>query len=284
MLPITVVTDSDASIPADLAERHGIRQIPITVQFGRQSFESGVDIDDHELFARIDRDGRLPTTAAPTAGKYVDAFKAALASGSQAVLCFCVSSKVSASYQAAVTARNMLPEQDITVIDTNSLSMGQGFMAIAAQEAIEAGATKGEALQQALDTGRRTHLFAALSTLKYLVMGGRASHITAGVATVFDIKPILTIREGKLELLERVRTQKKAWARLVELVVQAGAGKSVERMAVLHVNAQAEASRLQQQITAAITCPGDIIVAELTPGLSVHAGAGVVGAVLVNAA
>ncbi len=284
MLPITVVTDSDASIPADLAERHGIRQIPITVQFGRQSFESGVDIDDHELFARIDRDGRLPTTAAPTAGKYVDAFKAALASGSQAVLCFCVSSKVSASYQAAVTARNMLTEQDITVIDTNSLSMGQGFMAIAAQEAIEAGATKGEALQQALDTGRRTHLFAALSTLKYLVMGGRASHITAGVATVFDIKPILTIREGKLELLERVRTQKKAWARLVELVVQAGAGKSVERMAVLHVNAQAEASRLQQQIASALVCPSDIIVAELTPGLSVHAGAGVVGAVLVNAA
>ncbi|MCL4507072.1 MAG: DegV family protein [Chloroflexi bacterium] len=284
MLPIAVITDSDASIPADIAAQYDIRQVPISVQFGAQTFESGVNISDQELFERVDRDGRLPTTAAPTAGKYVEAFEAAFGSGAQAVLCFCVSSKVSASYQAAITARDLMPNRDINVIDSNTLSMGQGFMAIAAQEAIAAGKTKEAAMAIAQDAGRRTHLFAALSTLKYLVMGGRAGAISAGMATLFNVKPILTIKDGKLELLERVRTQSRAWSHLIELVAQASTGKPIERMALLHVNALADLQRFRQQISAGVSCPDDTFIAELTPGLSVHAGSGVIGVVFVASA
>src|SRR5512139_1075909 len=102
-MPVTaIVTDSDASLPADLVQRYGILEVPIVVQFGEERLESGVDIDDAGLFARIDREGRLPTTAAPAPGRFAAAFQQALDRGAESIVCFCVSSLVSATYGAAV--------------------------------------------------------------------------------------------------------------------------------------------------------------------------------------
>jgi len=281
MPKIAIVTDTDSSLPADVAARHSIRQAPIAIHFGEQSFETGIDIDDAKAFARIDRDGRLPTTAAPTPGRFAEAYQAAFDAGADVVICFTVSSEVSTAYKAALTARELTPGRDIRVVDSRSLSLGQGFMAIAAAEAAQSGVGPDEAISHAEDTRARSHLFAALSTLKYLAMSGRVGHIAAGMAGLLDVKPILTIRNGKLDLLERVRTQSRAWARVIELAGEASAGKGIERMAILHVNAPAAAQQFERQARAALPCPPDILTAELTPGLSVHAGAGLVGVALV---
>ena len=226
MKKIAIVTDTDAGLPAELAEKYGIRQVPITVHFDDEVFETGVDIDDLQLFERIDREGKLPTTAAPSPGKFALAFKAALEEDqADAVICLTVSSEISGTYDAArIAAIELMPDQDITVVDTKSLSMAQGFIVLAAAEAIADGATIEEAVQAALSTGERIHLFGALSTLKYIAMSGRVSTLKAEMANLLSIKPILTIQDGRLDLLEQVRTRKKAWARVLALLKEKAGG------------------------------------------------------------
>jgi DegV family protein with EDD domain len=281
MNPIAILTDTDASLPAAVAARHDIRQVPIVVQFGKESLMSGTEIDDAQLFARVDREGMLPTTSAPSPGQFLTAYQQAFDDGAESIVCFCVSSEVSATYGAACTAAATVSDREITVIDTRSLSMGQGYMALLAAEARDAGAGKDEIVARALAIRDRTYLYAALATLKYLAMSGRVGGLAAGVANLLNIKPILTIQDGKLDLLEKVRSQRRAWARAIELAGQSLNGRPIERLAILHVAVPNDAQRFQQQVVQALPYDGEVIFAELGPGLSVHAGSGVVGLVAV---
>ena len=279
---IAIVTDTDSSLPASVAAQYGIWQVPINVHFGQEALQTGRDIDDMGLFERVDREKQLPTTSAPTPGQFIEAYRAVLEGGAEQIVCFCVSSEISATYQAAMLAADQVSGADITVVDSRTLSMAQGFMVLAAAEAAQAGASKEEVLSRAAVVGERTHLYAALSTLKYLAMSGRVGHLAAGMASLLNIKPILTVREGKLDMLERVRTRRKAWVRVIDLVGETLGEGSMERMSILHVCAQEQARQFEAQLRGGVPCPEEAILAELTPGLSVHAGAGLVGVVLVT--
>lgn len=282
MNKIAIITDSDLSLPAELAEQHAIRQVPITIHFEGENYTTGVDIDDALLFEKVDKLNKLPTTSAPSPGAFASAFESALTAGAESIVCICVSSKVSATYNAALTACEQFPGRDIAVIDSLTLSMGQGFMVLAAAEAAQDGASKEEVIAQALDTGQRLHVYAVLSTLKYLALSGRVGKFAAGMADTLSIKPLLTIQDGKLDVLERIRTRKKAIERLLELAGQSADGKGIERLAIIHVNHPEGARELREQLCATLPCPQQIITANFTPGLSVHAGSGVVGVVLLN--
>ncbi len=280
---IAVITDTDAALPPALAAQHHIVQVPILIQFGSETFRTGMDIDDKATFERIDREGKLPTTAAPTPGQFMEAFNAAFAAGAEAVLCLNISCEMSATYNSARQAADMLPDKRIEVIDSRSLAMGQGFMAIAAAEAIERGATLDEAVAAAVDVRERSHLFGSLPTLKYIAMSGRVSQLAAGMAGLLDIKPVLTLRNGKLELLEKIRTQSKSWNRAVELSVEKAGGCKIERMAVMYVNTPDTARQFEGLLRKALPCPAEITFSELTPGLSIHVGTGMVAVVFVTA-
>ncbi len=282
MTEIAIITDTDSSLPLDLAERYNVRQVPMTVNFGEESFEAVYALSDAQTFQRIDKEGKLPTTAAPSPGKYIAAYKNAFESGAAKIVCICVSSEVSATYAAALSAREAFPGSELNVIDSRSLSMGLGYLALAAAEAANQGASMEDVLADIENTRRHTHLFAALSTLKYLAMGGRVSNLTANFAGLLNVKPILTIRDGKLEMLERVRTQKKAWERVIELSAKQVGKQQIDKMCILHVNAPTMAREFMDELKSRLECPAEIRLVEVTPGLSVQSGAGMVGTVFVT--
>lgn len=283
MSHVAIITDTDSSLPLELAKKFGIIQVPIIIQFGDESFRDIYDINNEDLFSRIDREKKLPTTAAPSPGQFVEAFNAAFDSGADSVLCFNISSEMSATYASARQAAEILPDRRIEVVDTRSLAMGQGYMVLAAAEAVALGASIEEAIAAAEDVRSRTYLFGALATLKYIAMSGRVSHLAAGMAGVLDIKPVLTLQNGKLELLEKIRTQGKSWNRAVELSVEKVAGRKIEKMAIQNVKAPESGHRFESLLHAALPCPDEIIFTEITPGLSVHTGAGLVAVVFVTA-
>ena len=279
MSKIAIVTDTDASLPLNLAEQHNITQVPIIVLFGEDSYRDVYEIDSTTVFKRIDKEGKLPTTSAPSPGQFSEAFQAAFDKGAESILCLTVSSEVSATYSAALSAGEMFPDCEVKVVDTRSITYAQGLMVLKAAEAIAAGSSLEEAAAAAIDIGQRTHLFAALPTLKYLAMSGRVGHLVAGVAGLLSVRPILTIRDGKLDLLERVRTQKKSWERVVELCVDTIAGRPIEHLAMGHITAPEDASKLEALLRMSLDCPDDVSYFELNPGLAIHAGAGMVGVV-----
>jgi DegV family protein with EDD domain len=279
MSKIQVITDSDSSISPELAARYNITLVPITIQFGEETFTTNIDIDDKLLFEKIDKLGKLPTTAAPSPAAFTAAFKEAFASGADEILCVCVSSKVSCTYESALLASREFPGKSIRVVDSLFMTMGQGFLAVAAAEAISTGANLEEAAR--LTESMIPHLctFASFATLKYLAMSGRVGKFVAGMAGVLDIRPLLTMKEGTLQMIERVRTRKAAMDRLVKLISDSQSGKTIERAAIYHVNNLGDAKILETELREKLKLPDQVYILEFTPGLSVHAGPGMIGAV-----
>ena len=283
MSSIAIVTDSDSSLPREIAEANGIRQVPINIHFGQETFQTEVDIDDVMLFERVDRDKALPTTSAPSPGQFSEAFEAALSDGADHVVCICVSGEISGTYNAALMACDLVPEGTVTVVDSRTISMGQGFMALEAAAAAREGAGVEEILARIESVRERTTLYAGLATLKYLAMSGRVGQLAAGMALLLNIKPVLTLKDGKLDMLEKVRTRKKSWARMIQLVTEGLGEASVERLAVVHVNALDTARIFDTQLRAAVDCTPETLFVEFTAGLSVHTGPGMIAVVTVAA-
>ena len=276
-MSIAIISDTDTSLPMSSLDEYGIIQVSITIHFGEEILKACSDITDEELVARVNRDGIMPTTAAPSPGDFVEAYQEAFSKGADEIICLTVSGDVSATYQAAVSASELMLDKEITVYDTKSISMGQGFMVLKAAELAKQGKSRSEILDEVEKVRDRTHLFTSLDTLKFMAMSGRVGHLTAEMANVLNIKPILTIKDGKLDLLEKVRTTKKAWSRVLDLTEESLGDNEIESIFVLHVAAKEAAAKFEEQLRAKVNCPADIPVTELTPGLSVHTGAGLVG-------
>lgn len=213
----------------------------------------------------------------------MEAFELAFNQGAESILCFNISSEMSATYASARQAAEMLPGKRIQVIDTRSLAMGQGYMVLAAAESIAKGGKMEDAVAAAEDVCKRTFLFGSLATLKYIAMSGRVGYLAAGLAAMMDIKPILSLSGGKLSMLEKIRTQHKSWKRVVELSKEKVGGKKIESMAIQHVNALDSAREFEQMLRAELACPSEILITDMTPGLSCHTGAGTVAVICVVA-
>ena len=208
---IAIITDTDSSLPVEIAEKFDIQQVPIAIHFDHETFITGADIDDRLLFEKIDRLNKLPSTSAPAPALFINAFQAAFDKGAQSIICICVSKKISSTYSSAIAACEMFPGKDITIIDSQTLCMSEGFMALIAAEAAQRGATKDEIIAEVENAGQRLFTYAVLPTLKYLALGGPCWTFLLPVSPILSISSHCLLQKmAHWHYWKKVRTRSKA--------------------------------------------------------------------------
>lgn len=228
-MALTVVCDSAADLPHELAADHGIVVVPLTVRFGEESFVDGIDLSPKEFWARCDASPVLPETSAPSAGAFETAFKQAAAT-CDGIVCVTMSAAMSATHQAAQLAAKAVSEVPIRVIDSRSTSMGEGLVALACAQAARAGKGMDDVAGAGEDATSRGRLFACLDTLEFLKKGGRIGAASAMVGSLLSIKPIIQITDGAVDEESKPRTRSRALRHIVDKVREAG---PIDQMAVM---------------------------------------------------
>ncbi len=270
-MTVAVVVDSTADIPADIREELGITVVPLLVLFGNDQYRDGIDLSNDEFYARLVEGSIHPTTSQPSSGDFVEAYER-LAKDHEGIISIHLGGKLSGTVRAAQQAADMVPHIPIRVVDSGSVSMGLGFLGIDAAQMAREGKSLDEIAAAVEALIPRIVLWAVLDTLKYIERGGRIGKGQAFLGTLLNVKPMIYVR-GEVLPGERVRTHKKAIARMVELATEEA---PYTHLAVLHSTSKEYAEDLANQL-GAIFARDQIIVAQLTAVIGVHGGPGIVG-------
>jgi DegV family protein with EDD domain len=275
---VAVVTDSASDLSPDKAAALGVTVVPLIVNFGKDTFSAGVNLSTDEFWTKLKSPGApFPTTAACSPGDFQVAYQKAFDAGADAVVSIHVADSLSGTMKAAQIGKAMFKDREIHIVDSTSASMGIGVLVELAVQMASMGVSAAEIAS--VTTNRRADIgvFLALDTLEYLKRGGRISGAQAAIGTLLSVKPIIELKDGKVETAERVRTRGKAREKLVELLTQ----RPMDRLAILHTT-EADVEEFSAALTARV--PGGIDPAKVSVdlvGASVgpHLGPGCVGAV-----
>jgi DegV family protein with EDD domain len=274
---VAVVTDSAADLDPGRAAALGIIVVPLIVSFGSDSYRAGVEMTTEAFWARMTAaDAPFPKTAAASPGVFKEVFELAFEAGADAIVCVTVGAALSGTNKSATIAAEALAEREIHVVDSRNASMGEGILAILATELAAEGVPP-EEIARTLDArADDVETVVVLDTLEYLRKGGRISGPQAAIGTLLSVKPIIAIKDGLVDTLDRVRTRSKARARAVQHLT----AHPIERMAVLHtVSPDVESFRdeLLARVSGGLD-PGRVSVELVGPSVGPHLGPGAVGA------
>ena len=272
MAGIRVVTDSACDLPPAVVEELGIEIVPLTIRFGDDEFVDRRDLSPSEFWARCTNSPLLPETAAPSPGAFEQAYRALANDGAEGVVVVTISGALSATGQAAeLAAQAVKNDLNVRVIDSKSVTMGQGLIAVAAARLAASSKGMDDVAGAATDLIPRMRVFGALDTLENLKKGGRVGSAQALLGSMLSIKPIIEVRDGKVEPESRQRTRSKALAYLVEKVRE----YPIEQLAVLHGSAP-DVEEFVDMMASAYP-RDDIIVGEVGAVIGTHAGPRVIG-------
>ncbi len=277
MSKIAIVSDSTAFLPIELVRQYNLTIAPLVVIWDEKNFEDGVDIHPSDFYTRLKSSKTMPSTSQVSVGNMQFAFQALMDQGFD-VLGIFISSKLSGTIQSAMQAREMMGDsgEKVTLVDSLSTSMHMGFLVLAAARALEQGASLEECLAAVEKTRANSGVFFAVDTLEFLHRGGRIGGAQRFIGSALNLKPILAIKDGKVEGVERIRTKSKAHDRLIELVAEKVAGGQNIRLAAVHANARDEAEALLARAAKQLS-PVETICTEVSPVIGTHAGPGTVG-------
>ena len=275
---VKVITDSTSDIPAELVEKLGITVVPSYVMFGTESYRDGIELSRQQFYEKLVSTRDIPTTAAPPPAIYQEVYRQ-LAEETAEMVSIHLASRYSGIYSSAAVAAQGVSGARIAVIDSDQVTMGYGWLVVAAAEAAQRGASYDEIVTLVQEMKPRTRVLAALGTLEYLHRGGRVDWIRAMVGTLLRIKPIVEVRMGEINLVERARTLGRSLGRLLVLVQDLG---PLERAIVLHTNAPNLATSFADELQR-VNPDWKRLIEPAGVTIASHAGPGAVGVACVTA-
>jgi len=276
MSKVALVTDSTAYIPQDLVDQYQITVAPQILIWGEETLQDGIDISPTEFYTRLATAEIMPTTSQVAVPTFKEIFERLHADGKE-ILAILLSDQLSKSLNSAELARQMVPDATIELVDSRSTAMELGFHVLAAARAAAEGATLAECKAVAEDARDKSGVLFVVDTLEFLHRGGRIGGASRLIGTAIQLKPLLEVRDGRIESVENVRTKKKAYRRLVELVLQRVNSKEGEvRLASLHANAFEDAKALLDELQEK-TNAVETVFSEVSPVVGTHCGPGTVG-------
>ncbi len=271
---ILVVTDSSASLPAELVSALDIRVIPLWLIWDDQCYLDGVDIAPPAFYRRLRESKTIPTSTQPSAVEFRKFFED-LAEDCTGIVCVLASSGISGTVDSAVAAREFSPVL-VEVVDSRFCAMGLGLIAASAARAAAGNASLEEVALTAERTREMTHMLFVVDTLEYLHKGGRIGGAKRLLGTALDIKPILHFDQGVIEPLSQARTKKKAIKELLEIAEERLKGKQMAEAAVVHVDCLGEAQQLREQVISRFG-PANVHISDVSPVVGTHVGPGALG-------
>lgn len=279
MPKIMVVTDSTANIPAQSMNGNPIRIIPLQVIWDHEILRDGVDIQPTEFYNRLQTTTMMPTTSQATPEEFKKLYSQLLEDGYE-ILSIHISSKLSGTLDSAYQAKRAFPGAPISIVDSEAASMALGFQALAAARMAESGASLRECKTVAEHAIPNTGVYFAVSTLEFLRRGGRIGGAAAFLGNMLNLKPLLELKDGRIEAVEKIRTMSKTIDRLLDLVE-----KKVDhqqgpiRLAVIHAAVPDQAQQLLERVVQRFSpsLVSEAVISEVSPVLGTHTGPGALG-------
>jgi DegV family protein with EDD domain len=276
---VAVITDSCASIPENILKQLNIHTVAYYIHRGQEVLYDLVTIQRKEFLEWLETARTLPTTASPGPGDYFTTYQEIASQGAGEIVSIHMTSKGSGAYQAAMVAQSMaqelMPEVRIEVIDTQNVSLCQGWMAIESARAALSGANLDEIVAKVKNMIQITHMIQTADTLKYLYLGGRIGMAQRLVGSLLNIKPLIGMEEGVIVPLGTVRSRHQAYQAMADMVEET-VGRGKVKIAYVHAGALEEVEKIKHLMEQRM----DIVesfIAELSPALAVHTGPGTVG-------
>ena len=271
---IRIAADSVCDLPADIASAYGIRIIPTYVNFaGRSVPDDGSSLDRAQFYRDLPLMQTQPTTAAPSPGDAAAFYRAIFAEGAEHIISIHVPANLSGVLNAMRLGAEAVDRERITLVDSGQLTFGIGSQVQAAAEQAAGGADLSSILEAIERVRRHSQVYALVDTMEYLRRSGRVNTLVASLGGLLKIKPIISVQDGEVISIGRLRTRSRAEERLGELTRRQA---PLERLAILHVANQVGAQRFLESIQD--IAPSDTLVIETTPTIGTHIGPGSIGA------
>jgi DegV family protein with EDD domain len=273
---VAIVTDSTASLPSDLVASNGIRVVPLHVVLGGQQFSEGVDVTTAQVAAAL-RKFTAVSTSRPSPQAFVDAYTAAAAAGADAVVSVHISSDMSGTVESAALAASRSPIP-VEVVDSRSIGMAMGYCVLSAATAAQRGQDAKAVAAMASSRAKAATVIFYVDTLEHLRRGGRIGAASALLGSALAIKPLLTLSDGHIKPIEKVRTSARALSRLEELALKAvdAAGEAGVDIAVHHLDSQTRAGDLVDRLRTRAPSTATVILVELGAVVGTHVGPGTI--------